>query len=182
MTIPKPSETKQPIMRYLAQSKEPARIAYITELMGIHFKLSKKEIAEQMPKGGRRFATKIGVAIDEMKAKGLVRSTGRGYVEITQQGRERLQVGGMMDGRRKAGRPPKARPATQRSATKQPSITPIKRDEKLVQRATDIVISYFGRNTVSPQQIPGIIESTYAALSGLGIPSTSSASRKTVGK
>ena len=222
MTIPTPGETKMPILNYLSKTGEPAKIAHIAELMGQHFKLSKREIAEEMPKGGRKFATKIGAAIDEMKAKGFVRSTGRGFVEITPQGRAGLRAGTIIsrrrgrfgrppmaqvtvpaNGRRKPGRPPKtqtgaltgvslgagnppkaqvkapingrrkpgrpkAQPATQLSATIQPSADPAKRDDKLVQKTADIVISYVGKNTVSPNQVPKLIEGTYAALAGLG--------------
>ena len=246
MTIPTPSETKMPILKHLAQSTKPVKIANITESMGRHFKLTTKELAEEMPKGGKRFTTKVGVAIDEMKVKGFVRSVSRGFVEITPQGRAGLQAGTItsgrrpgrppkaqvkapingrrkpgrppkaqvkapINGRRKPGRPPKAqvkapingrrkpgrppkvqvkapingrrkpgRPpkatqpamqppsATQFSAPRQPSAAPVKRDDKMVQMAADIVVSYVGKNTVRPQQIPELIASTYRALSRLG--------------
>ena len=79
MTIPTPGETKMPILNYLSKTGEPAKIAHITELMGKHFKLTAKELAEEMPKGGKRFTTKVGVAIDEMKVKGFVRRLQGGF-------------------------------------------------------------------------------------------------------
>lgn len=138
MLIPKPSKTKQPILKHLAESGGPVKRARITESMGKQFKLTKKELAKEMPKGGKRFATKIGVAVNEMKASGLVESTSRGYVEITPKGRGGLNgltthAGTTTNGRRKPGKP-KAQSA------KQLSITPGKQDDKLLQRTTDIVI------------------------------------------
>ena len=55
MTIPTPGETKMPILKHLAQSTEPTKIAHIVESMGKHFKLTAKELAEEMPKSGKRF-------------------------------------------------------------------------------------------------------------------------------
>ena len=205
-TLPTPGETKMPILKHLAQSTGPVKIAHITESMGRHFKLTAKELAEEMPKGGKKFTTKVGVAIDEMRAKGFVRSVSRGFVEITPRGREGLQAGTITsrrrlgrppmaqvkaptNGRRKPGRPPKvqvkaqvkaptngrrkpgrpkAQPPMQYSASRQPSASPAKRDDKMVKMATDIVVSYVGKNTVPANQMPELIKSTYAALARLG--------------
>ena len=206
MPIPKPSETKQPILNYLTKAGKPVKVSVITELMGTHFKLSKKQMQEKSPKGTKRLAMSITASTQEMKAAGLVKSPRHGYLAITAKGRGGLQAGGTTsgkkpgrppkakstNGRRKPGRPPKAqvkakngrrkpgRPKMQ--PAKQPSITPIKRDDKLVQKTADIVVSYAGNNTVKPNQIPEIIRSTYAALSGLGSSSASSTSGKTAGK
>ena len=76
------------------------------------------------------------------------------------------QVKASTNGRRKPGRP-KTQPATQFSAPRNPSVTPVKRDDKLVQMATDIVVSYVGKNAVSANQIPELIKSTYASLARL---------------
>ena len=38
----------------------------------------------------------------------------------------------------------------------------------MLQRTIDIVISYVGQNTVSGEQVTGMIESVYATLSRLG--------------
>ena len=213
MPIPKPSETKQPILNYLTNAGKPVKKSDITELMGVHFNLSKREMEETSLKGSKRFAMCIIAATKEMKAAGLIKSPRHGYLAITAKGRGGLAgsttQAGSANGRRKPGRPPKAkvkakngrrkpgRPKMQVKATtngrrklgrpkmqpaKQPSITPIKRDDKLVQKTADIVVSYAGNNTVKPNQIPEIIRSTYAALSGLGSSSASSTSGKTVGK
>ena len=161
MTIPKPSETKQPILKRLAQSKKPVKLAAVTESVGKHFKLTKKEMAEEMPKGGKRFAARVGVAVNEMKSAGLVRSPRHGLVAITPKGRTGLKTGTVTDGR-KPGRPKTTQTA------KQPSATPNKRDDKMVQRTTEIVASYVGKKAVSAKQLPGLIESVYATLQGLG--------------
>ena len=196
MTIPTPSETKKPILKHLSKSTKPVKISHITDSMGKQFKLSKKEIQEQMPKGGRKFATKIGVAVEEMKKSGLVKSTGRGFVEITAKGRTGLKTGAVTDGRKKPGpkakaktatngrkrgrpgRPPKAKVKTKNGrrkpgrpkmkTAKQPSIPSTKRDDKMVQRTTEIVASYVGKNTVSVKQVPKLIETVYATFQGLG--------------
>ena len=220
MTIPTPGETKKPILKHLSKATKPVKISHITESMGKHFNLSKREIEEQMPKGGRRFATKVGVAVEEMKSSGLVKSTGRGFVEITAQGRTGLQEGTITrkkpgrkakspaNGRKKRGkpgRPPKAkvksangrrklgrpkskvatngrrklgRPAKSQTGITQPSVTPIKQDDKMVQRTTDIVMSYVGKNSVRAKEVPGLIESIYGTLSGLGTSSKPVGKRK----
>ena len=196
MAIPTPSATKKPILKYLSKSRKPVKISHITDSMGKQFKLSKKEIEEQMPKGGRKFATKIGVAVEEMKKSGLVKSTGRGFVEITAKGRTGLKTGAVTDGRKKPGPKAKAKPATngrkrgrpgrppkakvktkngrrkpgrpKMKTAKQSSATPDKRDDKTVQRTTEIVASYVGKNSINAKQVPRMIETVYATLQGLG--------------
>ena len=191
MPIPKPSETKQPILNYLTKAGKPVKVSVITELMGTHFKLSKKQMEEKSPKGTKRLAMSITASTQEMKAAGLVKSPRHGFLAITPKGRGGLQAGGITSGKKpgipskaqvkaKNGRRKPGRPKTQ--PAKQSSITPIKRDDKLVQKTVDIVVSYAGNNTIKPKQIPELIKSTYAALSGLGSSPASSSSHKTVGK
>ena len=223
MPIPKPSETKQPILNYLTKAGKPVKVSAITELMGTHFKLSKKQMEEKSPKGTKRLAMSITASTKEMKAAGLVKSPRHGFLAITPKGRGGLQAGKTTSGK-KPGRPPKAKstngrrkpgrhpkapaetitsvrmaagspPKAQVKAKNgrrkpgRPKAQPAKQlpatiskqdNDKLVQRAADIVISYAGNNAVKPNQIPEIIKSTYAALSGLGTSPASS--RKTVGK
>ena len=225
MPIPKPSETKQPILNYLTKAGKPVKVSVITELMGTYFKLSKKQMEEKSPKGTKRLAMSITASTQEMKAAGLVKSPRHGYLAITAKGRGGIQAGGITsgkkpgrppkakstNGRRKPGRPSKAqvkakngrrkpgrpkmqvkattngrrkpgRPPKTQTATQLPATISKQDNDKLVQKAADIVISYAGNNTVKPNQIPEIIRSTYAALSGLGSSSASSTSGKTVGK
>ena len=169
MPIPKPSQTKQPILKRLAQSKKPVKLAAVTESVGKHFKLTKKEMAETSPKGSKRFAMCMIAATKEMKAAGLVKSPRHGYLAITPKGRTGLKTGTVTDGR-KPGRP--------KIQAKQSSITPIKRDDKMVQRTTEIVASYVGNKAVSAKQVPGLIETVYATLQGLGTSQKSVAKRK----
>ena len=172
MTIPKSSETKQPILKYLSKARESTKIATITDLMGAHFRLSKKEMAEEMPKGGKRFAVRVGVALNEMKSAGFVKSPRHGHVVITAKGRKGLQSGSITDGRRKADSPRKTQ------TIKQLPVTLAKRDDKMVQRTTDIVGSYVGKNSVSAKQLPGLIKSIYGTLEGLGTSQKTVAKRK----
>ena len=79
MPIPKPSETKQPILNYLTKAGKPVRVSAITELMGTHFKLSKKQMQEKSPKGTKRLAMSITASTKEMKAAGLVKSPRHGF-------------------------------------------------------------------------------------------------------
>ena len=174
------------------------KVSVITELMGTHFKLSKKQMEETSLKGSKRFAMCIIAATKEMKAAGLIKSPRHGYLAITAKGRGGLAgsttQAGSANGRRKPGRPPKAkvkakngrrkpgRPPKTQTATQLPATISKQDNDKLVQKAADIVISYAGNNTVKPNQIPEIIRSTYAALSGLGTSPASSTSGKTVGK
>ena len=210
MPIPKPSETKQPILNYLTNAGKPVKVSDITELMGVQFNLSKREMEETSLKGTKRLAMSITASTKEMKAAGLVKSPRHGYLAITAKGRGGLQAGGITSGK-KPGRPPKAkvkakngrrkpgrpkmqvkattngrrkpgRPPKTQTATQLPATISKQDNDKLVQKAADIVISYAGNNAVKPNQIPEIIRSTYAALSGLGSSSASSTSGKTVGK
>ena len=174
MTIPKSGQTKQPILKYLARSKGSVKLATITESVGKQFKLTKKEMTQQMPKGGKRFAARVGVAVNEMKSAGFVKSPRHGLVAITAKGRTGLKTGNLTDGRRNPVRPPKSQTAKQSSAT------PAKRDDKLLQRTTEIVASYVGKNSVNAKQVPELIETVYATLQGLG--SSPASSRKTTGK
>ena len=215
MPIPKPSETKQPILNYLTNAGKPVKKSDITELMGVHFNLSKREMEETSLKGSKRFAMCIIAATKEMKAAGLIKSPRHGYLAITAKGRGGLAgsttQAGSANGRRKPGRPPKAkvkakngrrkpgrpkmqvkattngrrkpgRPPKTQTAKQLPAAISKQDNDKLVQKAADIVVSYAGNNTVKPNQIPEIIRSTYAALSGLGTSPASSTSGKTVGK
>ena len=192
MPIPKPSETKQPILNYLSKAERPVKVSAITEFVGQHFNLSKKEMEDRSPNGTKRLVISVNASTKEMKAKGLLTSPRRGFLEITPKGRGGLagstaQAVIATNGRRKPGRPPmtqakaptngrrkpgrpKTQPATQFSAPRSPSpsVTSMKRDDKMVQKTADIVVAYVGKNTVPANQIPGLIKSTYAALSGLG--------------
>ena len=190
MPIPKPSETKQPILNYLFKAGRPMKVSAITKLMGEYFNLSKKEMEDRSPNGTKRLVISVNASTKGMKAEGLISSPRYGFLEITPKGRgwfarSPTQAGTPTNGRRKPGRPPKvqvkapingrrkpgrpkAQPATQFSATRKPSASPAKRDDKLVQMAADIVVSYVGKNTVPANQIPKLIEGTYAALAGLG--------------
>ena len=202
MTIPTPSEIKKPALKHLSKATQPLKVAHITDSMGKHFNLSKREIEEQMPKGGRRFATKVGVAVEEMKSAGLVKSTSRGFVKITAQGRTGLQEGTItkkkpgrapkaktLTNGRKRGRPgkhPKAKSANGRrkpgrpkmQTAKQLPATPVKQDDKMVQRTADIVMSYVSKNSVNAKQVPSLIQSIYSSLSGLGTSSNPVGKRK----
>ena len=89
MSIPKPSETKQPILNYLAQATEPVTLAVLIEEVGRHFALTKEEMEERVPSGGMgRLATAVTAATKEMKAARLVQSPRFGRLEITETGRE----------------------------------------------------------------------------------------------
>ena len=173
MTIPKPSQTKEPILKYLAKAGKPVKKAAITESIGKHFKLTKKEMEETSLRGSKRVAMSIIAATKEMKEAGLVKSSRHGYLAITAKGRTGLKAGTVTDGR-KLGRPPKSQTA------RQSSITSTKQNDKTAQRTTEIVASYVGKKAVSARQLPGLIESVYATLQGLG--SSSAPSRKTVSK
>ena len=210
MPIPKPSETKQPILNYLTKAGRPVKVSAITEFVGQHFNLSKKEMEDRSPNGTKRLVISVNASTKEMKAKGLAKSPRRGFLEITPKGRggltglttqaviatngrrkpgrpPKVQVAAPTNGRRKPGRPPmtqakaptngrrkpgrpKTQPATQFSAPRSPSpsVTSMKRDDKIVQKTADIVVAYVGKNTVPANQIPSIIHSTYEALAGLG--------------
>ena len=161
MTIPKPSQTKEPILKLLSKSKKPVKKAAITESIGKHFKLTKKEMEETSLRGSKRVAMSIIAATKEMKEAGLVKSSRHGYLAITAKGRTGLKAGTVTDGR-KLGRPPKSQTA------RQSSITSTKQNDKTAQRTTEIVASYVGKKAVSAKQLPGLIESVYATLQGLG--------------
>ena len=188
MTIPKPSQTKRPILNYLAKAGKPVKKAAITETMGKHFNLTKKEIEEQMPKGGKKFASCITAATKEMKAAGLVKSPRHGFLAITAKGsgfdglKATAKNGHKKRGR--PGRPPKAKNGRRKPGrpkmqpTKQPSIPATKQDDKMVQRTTDIVRSYVEKNSVRVKEVPSLIESIYGTLSGLGSSSKPAGKRK----
>ena len=125
MPIPKPSQTKQPILKYLAKAGKPVKKAAITETMGKHFNLTKKEMEETSLKGSKRFQQCIIAATKEMKAAGLVRSRGHGYLAITAQGLTGLQEGTVIDGRKKPGSKAKAKsPANGRKKRGRPGRPP----------------------------------------------------------
>ena len=228
MPIPKPSETKQPILYYLTQAGKPVKRAAITESMGKHFNLTKNEMEETSLKGTKRLAMSVIAATKEMKAAGLLQSPRHGYLSITAKGSEELglkaEAGTEGSERRKPGRPPKVKtltngrkserfggpPKAQPVSTngrrkpgrpkaqvkvptngrrkiggppksqivQQPVVPAIKPDDKMIQRTTDIVRSYVEKNSVNAQQVPGMIESIYATLSGLGTSNRPMAKRK----
>lgn len=88
MAIPKPSQTKQPILNYLAQATEPVKLAVVIEEVGRHFKLTKEEMEVRMPSGMGRLAASVNAAAKEMKAARLLQSPRFGHLEITATGRE----------------------------------------------------------------------------------------------
>ena len=88
MAIPKPSQTKQPILNYLARATEPVKLAVVIEEVGRHFKLTKEEMEVRMPSGMGRLAASVNAAAKEMKAARLLQSPRFGHLEITATGRE----------------------------------------------------------------------------------------------
>ena len=91
MAIPKPSQTKQPILNYLARTAAPVKLAALIEEVGRHFNLTKVEMEDRMPSGMGRLVGTVNAAAKEMKAARLVQSPRFGYLEITTTGREAIQ-------------------------------------------------------------------------------------------
>ena len=124
MPIPKPSQTKQPILHYLTQAGKPVKRSAITESMGQHFNLTKNEMEETSLKGTKRFAMSIIAATKEMKAAGLLQSPRHGYLAITAKGSEELglkaEAGTEGSKRGKPGRPPKAQAGTATNGRRKP--------------------------------------------------------------
>ena len=93
MAIPKPSQTKQPILNYLARATASAKLAVLTEEVGRHFNLTQAEKEDRMPSGMGRLAASVNAAVKEMKAARLLQAPRFGHLEITAEGREAIQGG-----------------------------------------------------------------------------------------
>ena len=91
MAIPKPSQTKQPILNYLARATAPVKIAALIEEVGRHFNLTKEEREARMPGGMGRLTGNVNAAVRDLKTTGLAQSPRFGHLEITATGRETIQ-------------------------------------------------------------------------------------------
>lgn len=91
MSIPSYQEMKRPILEYLADVQEPVKLAVLREGLAKRLCITEKALEERLPGGGKRFSNRVGWAVHELKAAGLVESVRHGYSKITQSGRGTLR-------------------------------------------------------------------------------------------
>jgi len=91
MAIPDYQTTMLPLLRFAADSAEHSLREAIEALAG-EFKLSDEERRELLPSGQQEvFDNRVGWARTYMKKAGLLRTTRRGFFEITERGIEALE-------------------------------------------------------------------------------------------
>ena len=153
MAIPKTTKMRQPVLEYLGQSKQPVKTSALIKAMANHFGITKRNLEAKTAGGGKKFDTYIGITVTGLHKLGLVISPRHGYLEITQKGRDSLNV---------------LEALPDKNTAKQHPVR-INDEEKgrLIEMTSTIVAAYVTNNPVQPEQLSGIIESAYTTLLGL---------------
>jgi len=88
MAIPPMKDILLPLLRFAATEGQAVSAGRAIEKMAEHFRLSPEQLGEQLRSGSLRFATRVRFAKLYLQQLGLVESSGRGFFEITDEGRE----------------------------------------------------------------------------------------------
>ena len=91
MPIPVSNDIRQPLLEYLMNERIPVKLSTIIEEMGKRMNLTKRELEETVPSGGRRFAARVNMLVVKLKKDGLVKASRHSYLEITQAGIDEAQ-------------------------------------------------------------------------------------------
>ena len=89
MTIPTHDELMLPFLQALSDGQEH-RINELVDKLAKEFNLSQKEIEEELPSGGRKFAGRVGWARTYLKGAKLIDSPKRAFFIINERGRKAL--------------------------------------------------------------------------------------------
>lgn len=92
MSIPSYEDIMLPLLKFLEQGEERS-LREAVEALAEEFRLAPEERKELLPSGQQPvFANRVGWARTYLKKAGLVESTRRGYIRITDRGREALRA------------------------------------------------------------------------------------------
>ena len=91
MTIPTHDELMLPFLQVLSDGQEH-RINELVDKLAKEFNLSQKEIEEEIPSGGRKFAGRVGWARTYLKGAKLIDSPKRAFFIINERGRKALST------------------------------------------------------------------------------------------
>jgi restriction system protein len=87
MTVPTYDQFIEPLLRYLAEHVEGARIVEACDAIATRLKLSADDRAEMLPSGKQLvYRNRIGRAHDRLKRAGLSSSPRRGFWKLTEAG------------------------------------------------------------------------------------------------
>ncbi|HPR48354.1 MAG TPA: winged helix-turn-helix domain-containing protein [Spirochaetota bacterium] len=91
MSIPDYQTIMKPLLEFLNSNSGPQRMQDVTEAMSLHFSLTEEEIEELLPSGQQSVIhNRVGWARTYLKKAGLLNDPKRGYVEISEKGKEVL--------------------------------------------------------------------------------------------
>lgn len=156
MTIPSSNEIIRPVLEYLARNEEPVKLAILVESLKKKFEMTKEEMKETVDSGGNRFRARTITAINKMKSSRQISSPQRGYLAITEKGREEVgeTTGSKLRPPLPVGDVPERRTYT------------IPQDDKIAEVVGQIITTHLSHTTVNTKELPTLIRDIYDALSG----------------
>lgn len=165
MTIPSSNEIIRPTLEYLAESKEPVRLIKLVEVLGEKFELTKEELKETVDSGGNRLRARTITAINKMKSSRQISSPQRGYLEITDKGREEVE-GISPPAEETTGNRLLPRPPLPIGEAQEPRADTAPQGDKTAEIVGQIITAYVSRPDADVRDLPKLVKDTYDALSG----------------
>ena len=93
MAVPDYQSLMLPLLRYAGKLSEEISTANAIDALAKEFNLTPDDLAEMLPSGSQStFVNRVGWATTYMKKADLLKSTRRGFFQITQQGKELLSA------------------------------------------------------------------------------------------
>ena len=193
MSIPPSSEMKPVILKYLARTKSPVKLAVVAEIVAKHFGITDEQQAERVPSGAKKFANRVTLATANLKKIGLLHSPRHSYLQLTAKGHESVNY--LLHGTSLGDVPPEIFAIFRKDEALEPykaAVEKINKDKKpyevkspdtpdnngekfFIQMATEIVKAHLSKTAVRTEDLPDLIKRTYEALRGIDQHQSSSA-------
>ena len=193
MSIPPSGEMKPMILKYLARTKDPIKVAVLAEIVAKHFGITAEEQEERIPSGVKKFTHRVALAAANLKKIGLLQSPRHSYVQLTVKGHE--SVNSLLHGSSLHDIPPEIFAIFKDDGALEPykaAVEKINKVKKLhesklpdphdnggekffIQMATEIVKAHLSKTAVRTEDLPKLIKKTYETLRGMEPHQSSSA-------
>ena len=159
MTIPTSNQIIRPVLEYLARNETPVKLAILIEFLKKKFELTEEERQEKVPSGGNRFRARVIIATNKMESSRQISKPQRGYLAITEKGREEVEDISPPVEKTTGDRPNP--PPVEETGEPKADVGVSDNNDKFYQ---EIVKLYLMKNEVKPEQLPSVLESLRKSL------------------
>ena len=193
MNIPSSSDMKPVILKYLARTKYPVKVAVISEIVAKHFNITAEEQEERVPSGAKKFANRVALAAANLKKIDLLHSPRHSYLQLT--GKGQASVNSLFHGTSLGDIPPEIFAIFRNDEALEPyeaTVQKINEDKEpcemkssdahdnssekfFIQMVAEIVKAHLSKTAVRTEDLPNLIKRTYETLRGMERHQSSSA-------